>query len=71
MQFNVDKRFIEVLNEQGASITWEQFRKSNDIRRAERASDPAAVLKKAKEAIRNDREVEAYREAYRKGLLTL
>ena len=36
MQFNIDKRFIEILNEQGFSITWEQFRSAYDIRRAER-----------------------------------
>ena len=25
MQFNVDKRFIEILNTSGVKITWEQF----------------------------------------------
>lgn len=46
MQFNVDKRFIEILNTSGVKITWEQFRKANDVRRAERDSDPAAVAHK-------------------------
>ena len=46
MQFNVDKRFIEILNTSGVKITWEQFRKANDVRRSERDSDPAAVAHK-------------------------
>ena len=32
MQFNIDKRFIEVLNEQGHKITWDQFRAAYDVR---------------------------------------
>jgi hypothetical protein len=56
MQFNVDKRFIEILNTLGVKITWEQFRKANDSRRAERDSDPAAVAHK--ELARRQEEVE-------------
>lgn len=48
MQFNVDKRFIEILNTSGVKITWEQFRKANDARRSERDGDPVAVAKKEK-----------------------
>lgn len=45
MLFNVDKRFIEILNTSGAEVSWEQFRKANDVRRAERDGDPVAVAK--------------------------
>lgn len=48
MQFNVDKRFIEILNTSGVKITWDQFRKANDARRSEREGDPAIVAKKEK-----------------------
>lgn len=36
MQCRVDKRLIELLNEAGASVTWDQFRTAYDRRRAER-----------------------------------
>lgn len=44
MQCRIDKRVIELLNEQGVEITWEQFRTAYDRRRSERASSiPKAV----------------------------
>lgn len=62
MQFNVDKRFIEILNSQGVQITWQQFREANNTRRAERESDPVAVVKKEKARKRNELEIQAYRD---------
>lgn len=62
MQFNVDKRFIEILNTSGVKITWAQFRKANDLRRAERDNDPVAVARKAKARMADDLDIEAYRE---------
>ncbi len=60
MQFNIDKRFIEILNEQGFSITWEQFRSAYDIRRAERDSDPVLIARKKKRDAQYDREFAVY-----------
>lgn len=62
MQFNVDKRFIEILNSQGVQITWKQFREANNLRRSERESDPVAVAKKEKARKRNELEMQAYRD---------
>jgi hypothetical protein len=62
MQFNLDKRFIQILNDQGCPLTWEQLRAAYDVRKAEREADPAAVEQKRKAALRNAREVEAYRD---------
>ena len=45
MQFNLDKRFIEILNQQGHAITWDQFRAAYDVRKAERESSPEAAAK--------------------------
>ncbi|MEC5213393.1 hypothetical protein RCH06_001939 [Polaromonas sp. CG_9.5] len=59
MQFNVDKRFIEILNTSGARITWDQFRKANDLRRAERNSDPVAVAKKSKARLQEIKDLAA------------
>jgi hypothetical protein len=59
MQFNVDKRFIEILNQSGAKVTWEQFRKANDLRRSERDNDPVAVAKKEKARLRDMADLEA------------
>lgn len=53
MQFNVDKRFIEILNTTGVKITWEQFKKANDLRRNERSSDSALVARKERARIQN------------------
>jgi hypothetical protein len=61
MQFNLDKRFIEILNEQGHAITWDQFRAAYRVRKAERESSPDAIAKARKQAIQSQREVEAYR----------
>lgn len=36
MQCRMDKRVIELLNEAGVAITWEQFRSAYDRRRNER-----------------------------------
>jgi len=61
MQFNLDKRFIEILNQQGHSITWEQFRAAYEVRKAEREASPEAVARARKLAVQNTRELEAYR----------
>lgn len=61
MQFNIDKRFIEVLNEQGHKITWDQFRAAYDVRKSEREASPEVIARRRKEALRNERELEAYR----------
>ncbi|WP_145995342.1 hypothetical protein [Macromonas bipunctata] len=46
MQFNIDKRFIEILNEQGCPITWDKFRAAYDVRKAERDADPVVIARK-------------------------
>ena len=61
MQFNVDKRFIEILNSQGVQITWKQFREANNTRRAERESNPAFLAKQDEERRLNEFQVELYR----------
>jgi hypothetical protein len=61
MQFNLDKRFIQILNEQGHQLTWEQLRAAYEVRKAEREADPAAIAKRRTEALRNERELERYR----------
>ena len=60
MQFNVDKRFIEILNTSGVKITWEQFRKANDARRAERDADPAAVAHKERARLQEIQDMAAW-----------
>lgn len=64
MMFNLDKRTFELLNKAGYKITFEQFREVYKIRMDERYNDPKAVAKRAKE----QKENEAYLEAYRKAL---
>lgn len=61
MQFNVDKRFIEILNSQGVQITWKQFREANNTRRAERESTPAFLAKQEEERQLNKFQLEIYR----------
>lgn len=61
MQFNVDKRFIEILNSQGVQITWQQFREANNTRRAERESTPAFLAKQEEQRKLNEFQVELYR----------
>jgi hypothetical protein len=58
MQFNLDKRFIQILNDQGHQLTWEQLRAAYDVRKAEREADPVAVEQKRKAALRNAQEVQ-------------
>ena len=36
MTFRIDKRFIEILNDMGFSITFDQFRAAYNLRRLER-----------------------------------
>ena len=43
MQFNLDKRFVQILNDQGHQLTWEQLRAAYEVRKAEREADPAAI----------------------------
>lgn len=61
MQFNVDKRFIEILNSQGVQITWQQFREANNTRRAERELNPAFLAKQDEQERLNKFQVEVYR----------
>lgn len=61
MQFNLDKRFVQILNDQGHQLTWEQLRAAYEVRKAEREADPAAIAKRRRQALMNEREVEAYR----------
>lgn len=61
MQFNLDKRFIQILNEQGHDLTWEQLRAAYEVRKAEREASPEAVARSRKQAVQNERELEAYR----------
>ena len=61
MQFNIDKRFIEILNEQGGhNVTWEQFRAAYDLRRSERDVSAAGVAKTRKQQLLNERELAFY-----------
>jgi hypothetical protein len=48
MQCRMDKRVIELLNEAGISITWEQFRTAYDRRRNEREADPLKPVRRAR-----------------------
>lgn len=59
MQFNLDKRFIQILNDQGHSITWEQLRAAYNVRKEEREADPAAIRRKSLNALQNAREMDA------------
>lgn len=49
MQCRIDKRVIELLNEDGVAITWEQFRAAYDRRRNERNVDPLKPVRRAKQ----------------------
>lgn len=56
MQFNIDKRFIEILNEQGCPITWDKFRAAYDVRKAERDADPVVIARKMRREALADRQ---------------
>jgi hypothetical protein len=62
MQFNLDKRFIKILNDQGHRITWEQLREAYNVRKAEREATPAATTRRRSDALQNSLEIEALRE---------
>lgn len=53
MQCRMDKRVIELLNEAGVSITWEQFRTAYDRRRNERDIDPLKPIRRARREAEN------------------
>jgi len=63
MNVRMDKRLIELLNQHGAQITWEQFRAAYAVRMQERYDDPKAVARRAREQKRLDAELEHYRKA--------
>lgn len=63
MNVRMDKRLIELLNQQGARITWEQFRAAYTVRQQERYDDPKAVAARARELQRLDAELEYHRKA--------
>lgn len=63
MNVRMDKRVIELLNQQGARITWEQFRAAYAVRQQERYDDPKAVARRAREQELLDAELEQYRKA--------
>lgn len=53
MNVRVDKRLFEILSQQGASVTWEQFRAAYAVRqkeREERLKDPKVQARRAREA---------------------
>lgn len=62
MNVRMDKRLIELLNQHGARITWEQFRAAYTVRQQERY-DPKAVAARARELQRLDAELEHHRKA--------
>lgn len=78
MQCRMDKRVIELLQAQGAAVTWEQFREAYAIRQKERdqvraekearrielANDPEYQRKRREERERLDRAI-AQIEAWR------
>lgn len=63
MNVRMDKRVIELLNQHGAQITWEQFRAAYAIRIQERYDDPKAVARRAREQQLLDARLEQYRKA--------
>lgn len=63
MNVRMDKRVIELLNQHGAQITWEQFRAAYAVRQKERYDDPKAVARRAREEALLDAELEQYRKA--------
>ncbi|ORE39189.1 hypothetical protein BKN49_22575 [Pseudomonas aeruginosa] len=63
MNVRMDKRLIELLNQHGARITWEQFRAAYTVRQQERYDDPKAVAARARELQRLDAELEHHRKA--------
>ncbi len=40
MLINIDKRFIEILNERGYKITWKEFLAAYSVRKEERGKEP-------------------------------
>lgn len=68
MQFNVDKRFIEILNEDGVSITWEQFRSAYNKRRLEREKEPKRIARQSEAQRELEREILLARAMYQKQL---
>ena len=63
MNVRMDKRLIELMNQQGAGVTWEQFRAAYTVRQEERYNDPKAVALRARELQRLDAELEYHRKA--------
>lgn len=63
MNVRMDKRLIQLLNDHGARITWEQFRAAYTARQQERFDDPKAVAARARELARLDAELEHHRKA--------
>lgn len=61
MQCRMDKRVIELLNEDGVEITWEQFRAAYDRRRNERDADPLKPVRRARREV-EDTAFEAFLE---------
>ena len=49
MNVRMDKRVVELLNQHGAQVTWEQFRSAYAVRQQERYNDPKAVARRARE----------------------
>ena len=48
MMANIDKGFVELLNQRtGLNLTWEQFRAIYQERKAQRDNDPAIQARKA------------------------
>jgi hypothetical protein len=45
MQFNLDKRFIKILNNQGHNVTWEQLREAYTVRKKERDKEAQRAIK--------------------------
>lgn len=65
MNVRADKRLIELLNQHGARITWEQFRSAYAVRMQERYDDPKAVARRAREQKRHEAELEFYKQQYK------
>lgn len=56
MLFNLDKRFIQILNERGHKITWDQFRAAYNVRKSERELDPDTIARKRRSALLSDQQ---------------
>ncbi len=63
MQCNNDTQFIKVLNDQGISITWEQFTQAYKARKKQRDAAIAKSLKNASDPLKPSRVTEASIEA--------